>query len=447
MGQVDEDASSLEARYCNLRNCTKKGRSTMSDHQLLSGVRVVESSMLGPAEMGGLLADLGADVVKVEPPGGDYGRRMTWPIIRTQDPDAPEGSDNSLLSLHINRGKRSVVIDLRQEAGVEAYLDLVRDADVVIEAMRPGALAKRGLSFERLREVNPKIVFCSISGYGATGPYRDMPAHGIAFDAWAGQMPIMTDENGYARMAEHTSVGIHAGPMYGAMVILAAVINARSTGEGTTMEIAQSDAAAYFDWYRIETWKAYERPQEEVYGNAADHGERRAPGIGGMGNSVRYQVYPTTDGHILFMASEQAFWKNFCAGIDRMDLFERWPGAEYGEHARGNLEMQAILTEIFGSRSTAEWVVYGNEENTPICPVNTPKTIMDDPQFHDRFQWFPAEDLDADMLSFPVKVEGQNLPAPTRAPGVGQHTDEVFKEIAGYDDEKIAALRESGILR
>src|ERR1019366_9329382 len=114
----------------------------------LAGVRVIESSILGPAEMGGLLADLGADVIKVEPPGGDYARRMTWPIIRSQD--ATE--ERSLLFLHINRGKRSIVIDLRQHAGVEAYLDLVRHADVVIEAMRPGALAKRGLTMERLRE-------------------------------------------------------------------------------------------------------------------------------------------------------------------------------------------------------------------------------------------------------------------------------------------------------
>src|SRR6266851_4988565 len=174
----------------------------------LAGVRVIESSMLGPAELGGLLADLGADVIKVEPPGGDYARRMTWPIVGSQDGT----EENSLLFLHINRGKRSVVLDLRRPEGVEAYLDLVRNADVVIEAMRPGALARRGLTPGRLREANPTVVFCSISGYGATGPYRDMPSHGIAYDAWAGQVPVQEDEHGFSVMAEHTSVGIHAGP-------------------------------------------------------------------------------------------------------------------------------------------------------------------------------------------------------------------------------------------
>jgi len=408
----------------------------------LEGVRVIESSMLGPAEMGGLLADLGADVIKVEPPGGDYGRRMTWPIIRTQDGTG----ENSLLSLHINRGKRSIVLDLRQPEGVQAYLDLVKTADAVIEAMRPGALAKRGLTMEKLWEVNPALVFCSISGYGATGPYRDMPSHGIAYDTWAGQVPVEVDEHGYTQMGEHTSVGIHAGPLYGALAILAAVIRARATGQGCTMEVAQSDAAAYFDWYRIETWKGYERPEDEVYGNAADNGERRAPGIGGMRGGVRYAIYGTTDGHVLFMASEQAFWKNFCEGIGRPDLFERWPGTTYGDHARGNLELQGILTEVFGSRSSADWVTFGNEHNTPIAPVNTPKTILEDPQFRHRMRWLPKEEQDADMMAFPVKIEGGDLPSPTRAPAAGQHSEEVLREVAGYDEERIATLRDGRVL-
>ena len=247
-------------------------------------------------------------------------------------------------------------------------------------------------------------------------------------------------------MAEHTSVGIHAGPLYGALAILAAVIRARATGEGCTMEVAQSDAAAYFDWYRIETWKGYERPEEEVYGNAADHGERRAPGIGGMRGGVRYQIYATTDGYVLFMASEQAFWKNFCEGIDRVDLFERWPGTTYGDHARGNLELQAILTEVFGARSTVDWIAFGNEHNTPLAPVNTPKSILDDPQFRDRLRWLPKEDLDADMMAYPIKIDGGELPAPTKAPGPGQDADEVLRQVAGYSDEQIEKLRAGGVL-
>jgi crotonobetainyl-CoA:carnitine CoA-transferase CaiB-like acyl-CoA transferase len=128
---------------------------------------VIEVSLLGPGAVGTHLADLGADVIKVEPPKGDYIRAMTWPII--------EGS--SLLHWHIHRGKRSITLDLRSDEGKEVFLDLVKDADAVIEAMRPGALAKRGLGFEDLLGVNPKIVFCTISGYGMSGPAQ--PRHRV----------------------------------------------------------------------------------------------------------------------------------------------------------------------------------------------------------------------------------------------------------------------------
>ena len=266
----------------------------------LAGVRIIESSMLGPAAIGVHLADMGAEVIKVESPSGDYIRQMTWPII--------EGS--SLLHLHVNRGKKSLTLDLRKQEGVQIYLDLVKDADIVIEAMRPGSLARRGLSYEKFREVNPRIVFCNISGYGMTGPYRDMPSHGIAYDTWAGLVITAYDEEGFCYIPDHPSMGMHAGPAIGALGLLAAVLRARETGEGCMLEIAQSDAAAYMDWYRSESWKAYERPESEVTGNKADNYERRAPGTAGMKEGVRYQMYEAADGHVLFMASEQEFWKN-----------------------------------------------------------------------------------------------------------------------------------------
>jgi crotonobetainyl-CoA:carnitine CoA-transferase CaiB-like acyl-CoA transferase len=414
----------------------------MPRRALLSGVRVVESSMLGPAEMGGLLADLGAEVIKVEPPQGDYGRQMTWPIIKSS---TGEG-ENSLLSLHVNRGKRSIAIDLRKPEGVQIYLDLAKDADVVIEAMRPGALARRGLSYERLRQVSPRIVFCTISGYGATGPYKDMPSHGIAYDSWAGQVPVASNERGFTYLPEHTSIGIHAGPLYGALAILAAVIGARESGQGCYLDVAQADSAAYFDWYRIESWRAYERPDDEVYGNKADNYERRAPGTAGMKEGVRYQVYATADdGHVLFMASEQEFWKNFCEGVGRTDLFERWPGSKFGDHARNNTELQGILTDIFNEKTAAEWIEFGDRNNTPIAPVHTPKTIADDPQFRHRLPWISRERLEADMLPFPAQVTDAELPVPDRAPDVGQHTDEVLRAV-GYDDTRIEALRKDGVV-
>jgi crotonobetainyl-CoA:carnitine CoA-transferase CaiB-like acyl-CoA transferase len=402
----------------------------------LAGLRIIECSMLGPGAITTHLADLGADVIKVEPPSGDYVREMTWPIV--------EGV--SLMHLHISRGKRSITLDLRTDEARSVFLDLVAGADVVVEAMRPGGLERRGLGYEALRAVNPRVVFITISGYGMTGPYKDMPSHGLAYDTWAGLVVPEIDDDGFARIPEHPSMGIHAGPLFGALGILAGVVRARSTGEGCRMEIAQSDAAAAMDWYRSETWKAYERPESEVTGNKADGYERRAPGTAGMRHGVRYQIYESKDGFVLFQASEQAFWRNFCAGVDRMDMFERWPGARIADHAPGNLEMQAELREIFRARTSAEWIAFGDEHDTPIAPVNTPQTLADDPQFQERLPWYPQEALGAEQLPSPIKLIDEELPVPTKAPTVGQHTDEVLTGLLGYDEARVAALREAGAL-
>jgi crotonobetainyl-CoA:carnitine CoA-transferase CaiB-like acyl-CoA transferase len=400
----------------------------------LAGLRVLECSLLGPGAIGTHLADLGAEVIKVESPAGDYIREMTWPII--------EGV--SLLHLHIHRGKKSITLDLKTREGIEIFRELAKQSDVVIEAMRPGSLAARGVGYAELKALNPKLVFCNLSGYGATGPYRDLPAHGIAFDTWGGSVKPAVDEEGFCYIPEHASIGMHVGPMLGALGILAAVIRARETGEGAELEVGQSDATAYMEWYRIESWLAYERPADVVTGNKADNYERRAPGTAGMKEGVRYQIYESADGHVLFMASEQAFWKSFCECIGRPELFARWPGSKFADHARGNRELQAILRDVFKSRTSAEWIRLGGEKNLPIAPVNTPKTIKDDPQFKDRFPLYGHERHGADMLPFPVKFPGETLPDPGKAPSVGQHTEEVLRSVLGYDPARVAALRESG---
>lgn len=403
---------------------------------LLAGLRVIECSLLGPAAITTHLADLGAEVIKVESPAGDYVREMTWPII----------DGVSLLHMHVNRGKKDIVLDLKTAEGAQVFKDLVRGADAVVEAMRPGSLERLGLGFEPLSAQNPKIVFCNISGYGMTGPYQSLPSHGIAFDTWAGIINPAYDEDGYCYIPEHASIGMHAGPMFGALGILAGVIRARETGVGCMMEIAQSDAAAYMDWYRSESWLAYERPADVVTGNKADDYVRRAPGTAGMKEGVRYQMYESADGHVLFMASEQAFWKNFCKCVGRMELFERWPGSKYADHARGNRELQKELRDIFKSKTSAEWLRLADEQNFPVAPVNTPKTLTADPQFRNRFPLYPHEQHGADMLPFPLKVIGETLPAPGMAPTVGEHTEALLRDVLGYDADRIRALREAGAL-
>ena len=408
----------------------------MSDKsQLLAGVRVIESSLLGPGHVATFFADLGADVIKVESPAGDYIRQMTWPMI----------GDVSLLHLHTHRGKRSVTLDLKSDEGRQLYKDLVATADVVVEAMRPGTLAKLGLGYEELKAINPKIVFATLSGYGATGPYRDMPSHGIAYDTWSGIVQPVTDDEGFKRIPPNMpNVGINVGPMVGAIAILAGIIKARETGEGCEMEMAQSDAAAYMDWYRIESERAYMRPDDEVTGNASDDYERRPAGLAGMWEGVRYQMYEAVDGHVLFMASEQAFWKNFCEGIDRMDLFEKWPGSKFADHARGNTELQRELQKIFMTKTCQDWLDFANAHNTTLAPVNTPANIGDDPQFQARMGFYQIDEVGCEQLPLPVFVDGDPLPCPTMAPTVGEHNDAVMAEVLGKSADEIATLKDAG---
>ena len=403
----------------------------------LAGVRILEASLLGPAAITSSLVDLGAEVIKIESPAGDYIREMTWPIV--------EGV--SLMHLHLNRGKRSIVLDLKSESGVAIFKELAAGADAVIEAMRPGALARLGLGYDQLREINPAVVFCTISGYGMTGPYRKLPSHGVAYDTWAGIVTPEYDDDGHCHLPEHVSIGINAGPLYGALGVLAGIIRARDTGQGCQMEIAQSDAAAAFDWYRSESFKAYERPQSEVTGNKSDDYVRRAPGTAGMKEGVRYQLYESSDGHILFMASEREFWKNFCEGVGRPDLFESHPGSKFADHAVGDLELRDELAVIFKTRTSAEWIAFSEEFNTTIAPVNTPANLGNDPQFQDRLGFvLDHEAHGADMLGSPIKVLGEQLPLPAMAPTVGEHTDEVLHDVLGWDDDRVATARASGAL-
>lgn len=402
----------------------------------LSGIRIVEVSLLGAALLTTPLVDLGAEVIKVEPPEGDYGRDMTWPII--------EGT--SLLFLHCNRGKRSVALDLRSEAGREVFEDLVRTADVVVEAMRPGALERRGLGYSRLRELNPRVVFMAMSGFGASGPRRDLPSHGIAFDTWAGIVEPETDAEGLCSIPPHVSIGMNAAPLFGSIGILAGVLRARETGVGCEMEIAQSDAAVAFDWLRTETVRAHERPLHEVCGNAADDFERRAPGVEGMRGSVRYQIYATADGHVLFMASERKFWRNFCFSVGRPELFEANPGRAHADHARGDRDLQRELAAIFRSRTSAEWVELGSLGDIPIAPVNTKDSLFTDAQFLDRLPWLPSSTFGADMVPTPVHLVGESVGPSGRAPDTGQHTDEILGSL-GYEEQQIQQLRHEGVIR
>jgi crotonobetainyl-CoA:carnitine CoA-transferase CaiB-like acyl-CoA transferase len=284
-------------------------------------------------------------------------------------------------------------------------------------------------------------VFCTISGYGMTGPYAELPSHGVAYDVWAGLVKPEITEDGFAAIPEHPSMGIHAGPMFGALGVLAGVIKARDTGEGCRLEIAQSDAAAAMDWYRSESWKAYERPEDEVTGNASDNYVRRAPGTAGMRDGVRYQFYEASDGFVLLQASEREFWENFCRGVGSTRAVRGQPRRQVRRPRGGQRGAAAELKEIFLTRTAKEWVDLGLEINTPSSTSTPPRPWPTTRSSRPASRGSRPNATAPSSCPSPIKFLDTEVPVPTKAPTVGQHTDEVLREVLGYDDAKIAALR------
>ena len=407
---------------------------------LLDGLRVIEVAILAPNMVGMHLADLGADVIKVEMPGrGDYTHSVGY--LRA--------GGLSFLHLRWNRGKRSLVLDLRAPEGVEVFLDLARGADVVLEGMRAGALAKRGLGYERLRAVNPALVFCATSGFGQTGPFRDLATHGVAYDAYGGlALPDRTEDGFPAIPSNYKDVGTQAGALYAALGVLAAVTRARATGEGACIDVAQADAAV--------TWSAgaldgvmSARRAAEVRGEAPPDPTTAGPTGPSMRTAVRYQYYDTSDGRtILFQASERHFFVKFCEAVGRPDLLEGDLGEEFGEHANGNVELRRALADIFATRTQQEWVDFLLEVDVPGAPVHRVDELPDDPNFLARADIVEHDHPIAGplrLLGTPIRTDAPHAPMGP-APSSGDHTDEVLREVLGYDAARITALRAAGVV-
>jgi crotonobetainyl-CoA:carnitine CoA-transferase CaiB-like acyl-CoA transferase len=390
---------------------------------LLGGLRVVEVALLAPNQVGMHLADLGADVIKVEAPGaGDY----------TREVGAAKQGGLSFLHLRWNRGKRSIVVDLRTDDGAAVFRDLVRSAEVVVEGMRAGALERRGLGYDSLRALKRSIVFCSLSGFGQTGPYRDLASHGVAYDAYAGHAPPEVTGDGFVSIPRrYHDIGTQAGGLYATIAVLAAVVHARATGEGAYLDVAQADAAVSWNANRL----------DPLLSGTAPSGARGP----NMQDAVRYQYYPTADGRtILFAASERHFFRRFCAAVGREDLVHE-SGAEFGEHGRGDVALRRELSDLFKSRTQAEWVQLFLDADVPGAPVHAPAEVLDDPHFRARAQFVEHDHPEAGplrLLATPIHTEQPPVPV-APAPSHGQHTDEVLREL-GYDNGRVRALREQG---
>ncbi len=406
----------------------------------LEGVRVLDLSRLLPGGFCSLLlADFGADVLKVEDTGmGDY-IRWSPPYV-----EGAEDSAKSALFLSLNRNKRSIRLDLKNERGREALLALVRQHDVVLESFRPGVLDRLGVGYERMREVNSGIVYCAISGYGQTGPKREAAGHDMNYLGLIGLLGLTGEAGGGVGGGPIQSAGqiadLGGGSLMAAFGIMAALHErdgapARGerparpgSGEGQIVDVSMADGAL--------SWLAMVAGAYFADGTVPHRGQLPL-----AGSLICYRPYECADGWVTLGALEPKFWQAFCRGVEREDLIERQfesPGSE--AHA----EVQAI----FRARARAEWEEFARTHDCCLEPVLDLDEALESKLVQAREMVVEIDQPGAAQavrqLGIPVKLnrtpgDHRRLPGPA----LGEHTAQALSE-AGYTDEQIAELLECG---
>jgi len=372
--------------------------------------------LLNGASTAMMLADLGAEVIKVENPRlGDYLRiDETW-----------------YLHVQANRNKRSICLDLLTPGGQEVLGRLIRTADVFVTNATADRAGRLGLSYEQLTALRADIVYCQNTGFGATGPYRDLPVHGQMMDALAGARPVTMGSDGLTRPAggpvawPSLQIGGEAtatGAIYAAFHIAAGLARRERTGQGCFLDVASAAAVTANAWTAVSAWLN----QPEAAAALSDPAQRR--GV------ARYQWYQTADlKFVLFCPEERKFWSTFCRLAGREDLLDR----VYGEDLRR--EVQAII----GTRTLAEWMQVAVEHRLPIGPAHAAiGEVVADPQMAARGLLVPGRDAGGRPVTYigqPVLVDGAGGGEPAPAPAQGADTGAILREL-GYDDDAIAAL-------
>ena len=387
----------------------------------LRGVRVLDLTRLLPGPVCALhLADLGAEVIKIEDTGaGDYAAAA----LRTL----------------VNRNKRGLALDLKQPGGVEALLRLCESADVLVEGFRPGVMERLGVGYAAVAARNPRIVYCSITGYGQTGPYRDAPGHDMNYSGWAGVADQMGVPGQPPALSNLPVADLLGGSMTAAMGILAALFDASRTGTGRHVDIAIADgvlAHAVLPLAAVNT-----------------HGQADAVGQSKLTGALPcYAMYATADGRYLAVAAlERKFWEAFCTRIGRPDLQAlHYPlGPAQAQWVRA--ELQALI----GAHPLAWWTDKLRDADCCVTPVLRLEEALDNPQFAARAMVLPLNagasaaatnptpDRAQHQFACPVKMTGFEFSVRQPAPRPGEHTEDVLRE-AGYSAAEIQALRSRG---
>ena len=371
-----------------------------------------------------VLADMGADVIKLEKPnGGDDNRRMGPPFIK----------DWSAGFLAVNRNKRSLALDLRSEAGRGVFRRLVEEADVVVENFRPGVMERLGLSYEELRNIKPRLVYCTISGFGSTGPARNRGGFDLVAQGVSGLMSITGHPNSPPAKVGVPVTDLTAG-LFAANGIMAAYIHALKTGQGQMVDTSLMEAGvAYTVW------------ESSVY-----FAEGEIPGPLGSAHRVSapYQALRTKDGYLNLGAATQPTWEQLCRAIEREDLMEDDRFRNPWDRKAREEELAALLEETFSTQDTAHWLQLLDDAGVVAGPIYNMEQVYQDPQVLARKMLVDTEDPELGTvhnIGVPVKLSATPGSIRRRAPALGEHSAEVLLE-RGFSEEEVEGLLAEGVI-
>lgn len=392
---------------------------------LLKGMKVLDLTrvLAGPyASM--VLADLGAEVLKIElPEKGDESRGF-----------GPFQNGESAYFTSVNRGKKSVTVDLRTAAGCALAKRLVRECDVLLENFRPGSMARFGLDYESLRPENPRLVYASISGFGQTGPYAQRPAYDVIIQAMGGISSI-TGEPGGAPVRVGSSVADLSSALFGVIGILAAWGRAKETGQGQQVDISMLDCQVAL----------LENAVARYYVN----GEVPQP-LGSRHPTITpFQYFAAADGYIVIAAGNDGLWRKLCMALGLGELAEDKRFADNAARTQNHAEMEPLLAEAFRARSVEAWCEVLGAAGIPCGPIHDVGQVCNDVQVAAREMIIELEHPVAGrqkMPNTPLKFSQTPIDLQEPAPLLGQHTEQVLGEWLGLSVEELEALRAEGTI-
>jgi formyl-CoA transferase len=401
----------------------------------LSHIKVLDLSrvLAGPWTAQNL-ADLGAEVIKVERPGkGDDSRGYAPPFLK--DEQGRETKEGAYFCA-ANRGKKSITVNLSKPEGQQLVRELAKDVDVLVENYKVGDLARYGLGYDDLAKLNPGLIYCSVTGFGQTGPYKDRPGYDFMAQGMGGLMSI-TGEADSVPGGGPQRVGIPiidmTTGMYATIAICAALANRAVTGKGQWIDVALLDSCVAFLANQAMNYFATGESPTRI-GNAHP-------------NIVPYQTFATKDGAIILACGNDNLFNKFCqaAGCDHLPKDARF--ATNADRVKNRVEATRLLNEVFEQRTTKEWVKLLDDAGVANGPINTIKEVFEEPQVIARGMKFELPHAAAGkvtLVASPMKFSGTPLKHDMSPPVVGQHTDEILRTVLKKTDAEIAALKASG---